>query len=110
GTPLLVRSSSDSALAPPQMEDLNSRTMGTRIQTDPSFAGEVSGCKDANFFNLSSLTKTVEISGERGPLGIHVVPYCSSLSGRFALGDARRPLHETAALVEDIVHTQLINL
>ncbi|XP_036397962.1 transcription initiation protein SPT3 homolog isoform X2 [Megalops cyprinoides] len=28
----------------------------------------------------------------------------------FALGDARRPLHETAALVEDIVHTQLINL
>ncbi|XP_062303618.1 transcription initiation protein SPT3 homolog isoform X1 [Osmerus eperlanus] len=28
----------------------------------------------------------------------------------FALGDARRPLHDTAALVEDIVHTQLINL
>ncbi|KAK1170345.1 hypothetical protein AOXY_G7168 [Acipenser oxyrinchus oxyrinchus] len=28
----------------------------------------------------------------------------------FALGDARRPLHETAALVEDVVHTQLINL
>ncbi len=27
----------------------------------------------------SSLTKTVEISGEQGPLGIHVVPYCSSL-------------------------------
>ncbi|KAM6956239.1 transcription initiation protein SPT3 homolog [Aplochiton taeniatus] len=26
----------------------------------------------------------------------------------FALGDACRPLHETAALVEDIVHTQLI--
>ncbi|XP_068136261.1 transcription initiation protein SPT3 homolog isoform X3 [Hyperolius riggenbachi] len=29
---------------------------------------------------------------------------------RFSLGDARRPLHETAVLVEDIVHTQLINL
>uniref|UniRef100_A0A672NTY9 SPT3 homolog, SAGA and STAGA complex component n=1 Tax=Sinocyclocheilus grahami TaxID=75366 RepID=A0A672NTY9_SINGR len=29
---------------------------------------------------------------------------------QFALGDARRPLHETAALVEDIVHTQLVNL
>lgn len=28
----------------------------------------------------------------------------------FSLGDARRPLQETAALVEDIVHTQLINL
>lgn len=31
---------------------------------------------------VCSLTKTVEISGEHGPLGIHVVPYCSSLSGR----------------------------
>lgn len=28
----------------------------------------------------------------------------------FSLGDARRPLHETAVLVEDVVHTQLINL
>ncbi|KAM4042666.1 transcription initiation protein SPT3 homolog isoform 1-T1 [Anomaloglossus baeobatrachus] len=28
----------------------------------------------------------------------------------FSLGDARRPLLETAVLVEDIVHTQLINL
>ena len=29
---------------------------------------------------------------------------------RFALGDARRPLHDTAALVEDIVHTQLVTM
>ncbi|XP_026311249.1 transcription initiation protein SPT3 homolog [Piliocolobus tephrosceles] len=28
----------------------------------------------------------------------------------YSLGDARRPLHETAVLVEDVVHTQLINL
>ncbi|XP_060943397.1 transcription initiation protein SPT3 homolog isoform X2 [Limanda limanda] len=28
----------------------------------------------------------------------------------FALGDARRPLHDTAALVEDIVHTQLVTM
>ncbi|XP_025039189.2 transcription initiation protein SPT3 homolog isoform X2 [Pelodiscus sinensis] len=28
----------------------------------------------------------------------------------FSLGDARRPLHESAVLVEDIIHTQLINL
>uniref|UniRef100_A0A4W3I8W0 SPT3 homolog, SAGA and STAGA complex component n=1 Tax=Callorhinchus milii TaxID=7868 RepID=A0A4W3I8W0_CALMI len=28
----------------------------------------------------------------------------------YALGDARRPLHETAALVEDVVHSQLINM
>uniref|UniRef100_A0A672HZN4 SPT3 homolog, SAGA and STAGA complex component n=1 Tax=Salarias fasciatus TaxID=181472 RepID=A0A672HZN4_SALFA len=33
-----------------------------------------------------------------------------SVCSRFALGDARRPLHETAALVEDIVHTQLITM
>ncbi|NWH58034.1 PAR3L protein, partial [Geococcyx californianus] len=30
----------------------------------------------------SEITKTLEISGEGGPLGIHVVPYFSSLSGR----------------------------
>uniref|UniRef100_A0A3B5A709 Partitioning defective 3 homolog B-like n=1 Tax=Stegastes partitus TaxID=144197 RepID=A0A3B5A709_9TELE len=29
-----------------------------------------------------TLTRTVEVSGDQGPLGIHVVPYCSSLSGR----------------------------
>ncbi|XP_004846493.1 transcription initiation protein SPT3 homolog isoform X5 [Heterocephalus glaber] len=28
----------------------------------------------------------------------------------YSLGDARRPLHETVVLVEDVVHTQLINL
>lgn len=34
------------------------------------------------FFFFSEMTKTVEISGEGGPLGIHVVPFFSSLSGR----------------------------
>lgn len=40
-------------------------------------------------------------------LHLHV---CLCLCIRFALGDARRPLLETAALVEDIVHTQLITM
>nr|KAF6450831.1 hypothetical protein HJG59_013825 [Molossus molossus] len=31
---------------------------------------------------LSDMTRTVEISAEGGPLGIHVVPFFSSLSGR----------------------------
>uniref|UniRef100_G3T0I1 PDZ domain-containing protein n=1 Tax=Loxodonta africana TaxID=9785 RepID=G3T0I1_LOXAF len=31
---------------------------------------------------LSDMTRIVEISGEGGPLGIHVVPFFSSLSGR----------------------------
>ncbi|KAF4119091.1 hypothetical protein G5714_001142 [Onychostoma macrolepis] len=35
--------------------------------------------------HLSSLTRTVDISGDLGPLGIKVISYCSSLSGR-ALG------------------------
>ncbi|XP_041935695.1 partitioning defective 3 homolog B-like [Alosa sapidissima] len=33
-------------------------------------------------FTSSTLTKTVEFTGDLGPLGIKVVPYCSSLSGR----------------------------
>ncbi|XP_064803314.1 partitioning defective 3 homolog B-like [Oncorhynchus masou masou] len=44
---------------------------------------------------MSSLTKTVEISGEHGPLGIHVVPYVSSLSGR-ALGLHIRGVEENS--------------
>ncbi|XP_014865971.1 PREDICTED: partitioning defective 3 homolog B-like isoform X2 [Poecilia mexicana] len=38
--------------------------------------------KTMNQINFSTLTRTVEFPGDRGPLGIHVVPYCSSLSGR----------------------------
>ncbi|TRY58842.1 hypothetical protein DNTS_021367 [Danionella cerebrum] len=41
------------------------------------------------------LTKMVEISGDQGPLGIHVVPYCSSLSGR-ALGLHIRGVEENS--------------
>ncbi|KAB0379452.1 hypothetical protein FD755_007236 [Muntiacus reevesi] len=33
-------------------------------------------------FLMLDMTRTVEISGEGGPLGIHVVPFFSSLSGR----------------------------
>ncbi|XP_058507970.1 par-3 family cell polarity regulator beta a isoform X2 [Solea solea] len=35
-----------------------------------------------NKVNFSTLTRTMEFPADRGPLGIHVVPYCSSLSGR----------------------------
>lgn len=38
--------------------------------------------KDLVFMLCSSLTRTVKFPGDWGPLGIHVVPYCSSLSGR----------------------------
>ncbi|XP_060786167.1 partitioning defective 3 homolog B isoform X3 [Neoarius graeffei] len=87
-TPLMVRSSSDSALGPsgengpaPSEADMDQRST------------DVSNSKASPF--MLSLTKTVEISGEHGPLGIHVVPYCSSLSGR-ALGLHIRSVDENS--------------
>ncbi|KAM6893471.1 par-3 family cell polarity regulator beta a [Xenentodon cancila] len=92
-TPLLVRSSSDSALAPPHGKtptpppedqsdappetDANHVLKGSldRLRTD-------SPTSKMSQVNFRSLTRTVEFPGDRGPLGIHVVPYCSSLSGR----------------------------
>uniref|UniRef100_A0A8C1TPL4 Par-3 family cell polarity regulator beta b n=1 Tax=Cyprinus carpio TaxID=7962 RepID=A0A8C1TPL4_CYPCA len=95
-TPLLVRSSSDSALGPPQMEDGNGRVMGIHVQTDMDFTAEVTCNNKSGPFSVnSSLTRTVEISREQGPLGIHVVPYCSSLSGR-ALGLHIRGVEENS--------------
>ncbi|KAM9334419.1 par-3 family cell polarity regulator beta a [Symphorus nematophorus] len=92
-TPLLVRSSSDSALAPPIQKtptpppddqsngspepEINDVLRGAldRLHTDdpPARMSKV---------NYSTLTRSVEFPGDWGPLGIHVVPYCSSLSGR----------------------------
>ncbi|XP_051762886.1 partitioning defective 3 homolog B isoform X4 [Ctenopharyngodon idella] len=92
-TPLLVRSSSDSALGPPQMED--GRAMGMHIQADMDFTAKGTGNNKSGPLSVNSLTKTVEISGEQGPLGIHVVPYCSSLSGR-ALGLHIRGVEENS--------------
>ncbi|XP_065736321.1 partitioning defective 3 homolog B isoform X4 [Phocoena phocoena] len=95
GTPLLVRRSSDPAPSPPadakpsashpsgqslkpvipnSTQDLEDEVMNgvqTELLTSPK-------TMDA----LSNMTRTVEISGEGGPLGIHVVPFFSSLSGR----------------------------
>uniref|UniRef100_A0A3P9MDY4 PDZ domain-containing protein n=1 Tax=Oryzias latipes TaxID=8090 RepID=A0A3P9MDY4_ORYLA len=92
-TPLMVRSSSDSALAPPYEkiptpppEDPDSRPPEAeishvlkgaleRLRTDSPPA-------KMNRAYYSALTRTVEFPGDRGALGIHVIPYCSSLSGR----------------------------
>uniref|UniRef100_A0A8C3NV23 Partitioning defective 3 homolog B n=12 Tax=Sylvioidea TaxID=2116661 RepID=A0A8C3NV23_9PASS len=96
GTPLLVRRSSDPALGAPA--DFPSASQ----PSDHSLKHVVAGASQASFqdgdTNLtgptelllaqrarlpcSEMTKTVEISGEGGPLGIHVVPFFSSLSGR----------------------------
>ncbi|XP_014104930.1 PREDICTED: partitioning defective 3 homolog B isoform X3 [Pseudopodoces humilis] len=96
GTPLLVRRSSDPALGAP--DDFPSASH----PSDYGLKHVVAGASQASFqdgeMNLtgpteqllaqrarlpsSEMTKTVEISGEGGPLGIHVVPFFSSLSGR----------------------------
>uniref|UniRef100_A0A8C8B4Q5 Partitioning defective 3 homolog B n=1 Tax=Otus sunia TaxID=257818 RepID=A0A8C8B4Q5_9STRI len=85
GTPLLVRRSSDPALGPPA--DFHP---SASHPSDHSLKHVVA----VGVYNLrggdmcfpvlfsSEMTKTVEISGEGGPLGIHVVPFFSSLSGR----------------------------
>ncbi|XP_015215079.2 partitioning defective 3 homolog B isoform X2 [Lepisosteus oculatus] len=94
-TPLMVRSSSDPALSPPmegnagvtQSEDTSvhfgmetNHVVSEKGSSDLLRRADVLATK-MNQITLS-LTRTVEISGDDGPLGIHVVPYCSSLSGR----------------------------
>ncbi|XP_055668162.1 partitioning defective 3 homolog B isoform X4 [Falco peregrinus] len=97
GTPLLVRRSSDPALGPPT--DFH---RSASHPSDHSLKRVVAGASQVSFQDaemnltgptelllaqrtwlpISEMTKTVEISGEGGPLGIHVVPFFSSLSGR----------------------------
>ncbi|XP_050966966.1 par-3 family cell polarity regulator beta a isoform X2 [Labeo rohita] len=93
-TPLSVRSSSDPALAPPldvislDAEDI-SRPQSTGVGHAATVKGgamdkskvDVPNSRTAQV-ELSSLTRTVEIFGDLGPLGIKVISYCSSLSGR----------------------------
>ncbi|XP_014904391.1 partitioning defective 3 homolog B-like isoform X1 [Poecilia latipinna] len=96
-TPLLVRSSSDSVLAPshettpPPSPPPDDQSM--KPPPEPEINNVLKGAlerlntenpppKTMNQINFSTLTRTVEFPGDRGPLGIHVVPYCSSLSGR----------------------------
>ncbi|KAM9347493.1 partitioning defective 3 homolog B-like [Symphorus nematophorus] len=94
-TPLLVRSSSDSALSPPPTEaepSLNEDTAVTAASPAVERPAGVDRPQGKHIFN-GSLTRTVEIMGEDSPLGIHVVPYCSSLSGR-SLGLSIRGVEE----------------
>ncbi|XP_058236250.1 par-3 family cell polarity regulator beta a isoform X2 [Hemibagrus wyckioides] len=95
-TPLMVRSSSELVLSRPL--DMGSRdTENNNYRPTTTGAGHVltvrGGSMDKpdddmmnkkinNNNNSSRLTRTVEISGDMGPLGIKVVPYLSSLSGR----------------------------
>ncbi|CAL8390071.1 unnamed protein product [Boreogadus saida] len=90
--PLLVRSSSDSALAPP-LEVMSPPPHEDLGAPDADVHSVLRGPLDRTTrqdqptgkmpkVNFSPVTKTVAFSGDQGPLGIHVVPYNSSLSGR----------------------------
>ncbi|KAM9709788.1 partitioning defective 3 homolog B-like isoform 2-T3 [Menidia menidia] len=83
-TPLLVRSSSDSALGPQTTETQPPFTEdSTGMAVSPAGERPAAGdCAHTRPPPTTGLTRTVEILGEDSPLGIHVVPYCSSLSGR----------------------------
>ncbi|MEQ2211487.1 hypothetical protein XENOCAPTIV_003482 [Xenoophorus captivus] len=92
-TPLLVRSSSDSVLPPPHETTPPPDDQSSKPPPEPEISSVLKGALDRlhtespppekmNQVNFSTLTKTVEFPGDRAPLGIHVVPYCSSLSGR----------------------------
>ncbi|XP_069790006.1 partitioning defective 3 homolog B-like isoform X2 [Narcine bancroftii] len=106
-TPLLVRRSSDPALAPPaqfqqyasQPDDpTNRRPIITGANWAPTDDARTDFLKpsDNHLKSTSSdLTKKVEFSGDGGPLGIHVVPFNSTLSGRF-LGLCIRGIEETS--------------
>uniref|UniRef100_A0A3P8ZXP6 PDZ domain-containing protein n=1 Tax=Esox lucius TaxID=8010 RepID=A0A3P8ZXP6_ESOLU len=117
-TPLLVRSSSDSALSPPLetphhglpqdppcrprappmgVEHGQGVEHGHGVEHGLGLDHTAEPTEDVSKLNSTSLslTKTVEISGEHGPLGIHVVPYVSSLSGR-ALGLHIRGVEENS--------------
>uniref|UniRef100_A0A8C6RMM8 Par-3 family cell polarity regulator beta n=1 Tax=Nannospalax galili TaxID=1026970 RepID=A0A8C6RMM8_NANGA len=96
GTPLLVRRSSDPAPGPPA--DAQPSTASPSSQSlKPVVQDSIQNVENREVMNgeqtellvlprtkaaLSHMTRTVEISGEGGPLGIHVVPFFSSLSGR----------------------------
>ncbi|XP_065817950.1 partitioning defective 3 homolog B isoform X1 [Labrus bergylta] len=83
-TPLLVRSSSESALGPQPAETDSSLNEDTGAMAAGPAGERPAGVErpQGKHAFSDSLTRTVEILGEDSPLGIHVVPYSSSLSGR----------------------------
>ncbi|MGH0121959.1 UNVERIFIED_CONTAM: hypothetical protein FKN15_077440 [Acipenser sinensis] len=103
-TPLLVRRSSDPALSPPaefhsgvsHLEDASLKP-STTVSLGPgprgttkrdnstkihAYENTLLPVKTVVVENVCDLARTVTLAGDDGPLGIHVVPYVSSLSGR----------------------------
>ncbi|XP_068931197.1 partitioning defective 3 homolog B [Petaurus breviceps papuanus] len=114
GTPLLVRRSSDPALGPPadshpgashpSDQNLKPVVPGSPQSLEDGevmYSGQPELLTSQKAKHISSdMTRTVEISGEGGPLGIHVVPFFSSLSGRI-LGLFIRGIEENSRSKRD---------
>ncbi|XP_051839674.1 partitioning defective 3 homolog B isoform X2 [Antechinus flavipes] len=114
GTPLLVRRSSDPALGPPA-DSHPGASHPSDQNLKPVVPGSPQSLEDSEIMcsgqselltlqktkhTSSDMTRTVEISGEGGPLGIHVVPFFSSLSGRI-LGLFIRGIEENSRSKRD---------
>ncbi|XP_043854117.1 partitioning defective 3 homolog B [Dromiciops gliroides] len=114
GTPLLVRRSSDPALGPPA-DSHPGASHPSDQNLKPVVPGSPQSLEDGEVMSsgqpelltsqkaqhtCSDMTRTVEISGEGGPLGIHVVPFFSSLSGRI-LGLFIRGIEENSRSKRD---------
>ncbi|XP_026528993.1 partitioning defective 3 homolog B isoform X3 [Notechis scutatus] len=114
GTPLLVRRSSDPTVGQPAdfvpgTSHANHYILKSSVSCSAQSSSEAWDFTTHNNntltsqktkLNFSGVTRIVEISGEGGPLGIHVVPYFSSLSGRI-LGLFIRGIEENSRSKRD---------
>ncbi|KAM4626287.1 partitioning defective 3 homolog B isoform 2-T2 [Discoglossus pictus] len=97
GTPLLVRRSSDPTMGPAMdFHQVSSYAAEQGIKLAVQGSSKVAPTEESkdliwqeehlrlqrSRYDYSDLSRKVEISGDGGPLGIHVVPFYSSLSGR----------------------------
>ncbi|MBN3274222.1 PAR3L protein, partial [Polyodon spathula] len=109
-TPLMVRRSSDPALCPPaefhtgvsHPEDVSLKPSTTGVNQALTDEGGADQSRRAAVETTqmqqivySDLARKVTLAGDDGPLGIHVVPYVSSLNGR-ALGLYIRGVEENS--------------
>uniref|UniRef100_A0A6I8Q345 Partitioning defective 3 homolog B n=1 Tax=Xenopus tropicalis TaxID=8364 RepID=A0A6I8Q345_XENTR len=105
GTPLLVRRSSDPTVGPavdfhPSSsqsadQNVNDASQGLSRVLPPDEQTDQNTGLQKPLYKIREITRKVEISGSGGPLGIHVVPFYSSFSGR-ALGLYIRGIEESS--------------
>ncbi|XP_063461369.1 transcription initiation protein SPT3 homolog isoform X3 [Pan paniscus] len=90
----------------PSHSHLFASTPSCNLQSSP--VSRASRCQEMNNTAASPMSTATSSSGRSTGKSISFATELQSMM--YSLGDARRPLHETAVLVEDVVHTQLINL